>query len=230
MVVVRSRTFIVCALVAMSAAVLLSPAEAWAENWVPMPPIEVSAYEFVANVHTAYSMFINPAGMASGKGANMYLDLTGDRDQLSEWVVALQGRTWGVTYRHRDLVPGERASPAPGLGDRRAVLVGIGEEVGRLDESGDRLARRRERLPLNLELPLLVTREVADLVGEAHLDAKRLERRAGLVVGGGSALLLQPGADSTENEIRSVDEDSVVVPSNAMVWPNASASSSRRRA
>jgi hypothetical protein len=82
-----------------------------------MPPIEVSAYEFVANVHTAYSMIINPAGMASGKGANMYLDLTGDRHQLSEWVVALQGRTWGVTYRHRDLVPGEISSgsgiPAP---------------------------------------------------------------------------------------------------------------------
>lgn len=102
-------------------AVLLVPAGAGAQPWVSIPPIEVSTYEFVSDVRTAYAMFTNPAGMASGKGSNMYLDLSGDRHQITEWVVALQTRAWGATYRHRDVTPDTFAG-GPGVPSREGKI------------------------------------------------------------------------------------------------------------
>jgi hypothetical protein len=98
-----------------------------AETWRTLPPFELSAYRFVTESADATGTFLNPAGLAGGQGTNLYLDATGDGDQIVEGTAALQGGAWSFAYRHRDLVPEEPALGLPLAGDRNAdtyVLAG----------------------------------------------------------------------------------------------------------
>ncbi|HET9232573.1 MAG TPA: hypothetical protein VFP10_00340 [Candidatus Eisenbacteria bacterium] len=96
----------------------LAPAAA-ASTWTRIPAFEYSHYGFVSDVGDATAIFLNPAGLSGGPGTNMYLDVTGDDNELTEYVVALQGKSLGFAYRHRDL-HGAGVSPAsndPVLGE-----------------------------------------------------------------------------------------------------------------
>jgi protease-4 len=72
---------------------------------VGIPGFEADAYAFIAEVGDATAAFINPAALAGGQGTNLYLDLSGNDDEIMEGVVALQGGSWAFCYRHRDLLP-----------------------------------------------------------------------------------------------------------------------------
>lgn len=109
----------VCALAAGGAA----PAVA---SPIGVPGFEADAYAFIAEAGDATAAFVNPAGLAGGKGTNLYLDLSGNDDEVMEGVVALQGGSWGFSYRHRDLRP-RGAAPTALNG------FGIPPEEGNLD-------------------------------------------------------------------------------------------------
>jgi protease-4 len=85
------------------AAVLLAwSSAASAENWIKTPSAEVSAHLFLSEADDATSVFLNPAGLATGHGMNLYLDLSGDDNEVVEYLASLQGGSWGFTYRHHD--------------------------------------------------------------------------------------------------------------------------------
>lgn len=92
---------------------------ALASTWTRIPAFEYSHYGFVSDTGDATAIFLNPAGLAGGPGTNMYLDVTGDDEELTEYVIALQGKSLGFAYRHRDL-HGAGVAPAssdPVLGE-----------------------------------------------------------------------------------------------------------------
>jgi hypothetical protein len=125
---------------------------AGATTWTSYPAFEYSHYGFVSEVGDATALMINPAGLAGGPGTNMYLDVTGNDDEVTEYVAALQGKSLCFAYRHRDL-PGSGVSPAssdPVLGEgnldsyilgtgygRGAVRLGLGTTWTKTDLPGD---------------------------------------------------------------------------------------------
>lgn len=81
------------------------PASAAAQPWISLPVPEIGAHRFVSDTDDATAIFLNPGGLATGHGTNLYLDLSGDDGDMVENVAALQGGSWGFGYRHRELAP-----------------------------------------------------------------------------------------------------------------------------
>jgi|GEM_PF-1731368 len=116
---------------------------AGATTWTSYPAFEYSHYGFVSEVGDATAILINPAGLAGGPGTNMYLDVTGNDDEMTEYTAALQGKSLGFCYRHRDLKDSGGASPAssdPVLGegnlDSYIMATGYGRGSVRLGLAG----------------------------------------------------------------------------------------------
>ena len=125
---------------------------AGATTWTSYPSFEFSHYGFASEVGDATAIFVNPAGLAGGPGTNMYLDVTGNDDEVTEYVAALQGKSLGFAYRHRDL-KGSGVSPAssdPVLGEgnldsyilatgygRGSVRLGVGAVWTKTDLPGE---------------------------------------------------------------------------------------------
>ena len=106
------------------------------DHWIGIPAYELAAHRFVAEADDATAVFLNPAGLAGGHGANMYLDLTGTTDEIIEGTAALQGGSWGFAYRHRDIMPrgtagtqlnGFGISDGPGNLDTYALASSFGK-------------------------------------------------------------------------------------------------------
>ena len=130
----------------------LLTATANAATWTSYPAFEYSHYGFASDAGDATAIFLNPAGLAGGPGTNMYLDLTGNDDEMTEYVAALQGKSLGFAYRHRDL-PGSGVAPVssdPVLGEgnldsyslatgygRGSVRLGLGAVWTKTDLPGD---------------------------------------------------------------------------------------------
>jgi hypothetical protein len=83
-----------------------------AETWRELPPFEVAAYRFVTGARDATATFLNPAGLAGAVGSNLYLDASGDGEEILEGTAALQGGHWAFAYRHRDLYRSELGLPS----------------------------------------------------------------------------------------------------------------------
>ena len=121
---------------------LFLASSAGANTWTSYPTFEFSHYGFASEVGDATSIFINPAGLAGGPGTNMYLDVTGNDDEVTEYVAALQGKSLGFAYRHREL-NGSGVAPAssdPVLGegnlDSYILATGYGRGSVRLGLAG----------------------------------------------------------------------------------------------
>jgi hypothetical protein len=110
-------------------AALARPAAA--ETWTSYPKAEYEHYGFVTDTADATAILLNPAGLAGGPGSNLYFDLSGDHNELTEYVAALQGKAFGFAYRHRDLhgpgvVPNPGNEPQPGEGNLDAYTAAGG--------------------------------------------------------------------------------------------------------
>ncbi len=100
------------------------------------PAPEASFYRFVAETDDARSVFLNPAGLAGASGTNLYLDASGGGDRLvDEGTVALQGGSWGFSYRHRELLdrsPGSGVALPEGNLDAYTLATALGPRYARL--------------------------------------------------------------------------------------------------
>ena len=108
------RTVAVCLLLTA----LAHPAAA--ETWTSYPKAEYLHYGFATDAADATAILLNPAGLAGGPGTNLYFDLSGNDNELTEYVVALQGKALGFAYRHRDL-HGPGVDPTAGNDPSRSV-------------------------------------------------------------------------------------------------------------
>jgi protease-4 len=106
---------------------ILVAVPAGAENWIRVPQPEVSAYLFVSEADDAKSIFLNPGGLKTGHGMNLYVDLSGDDNEIVEYLASLQGGAWGFSYRHHDLAD-------RGLEPNYHNGYGMPDREGNLDE------------------------------------------------------------------------------------------------
>lgn len=81
--------------------VLIAPVSSRAQD--QLPPFEIERYRFVAGADDATALFLNPAGLAQGRGFNTYLDGSIGENGFDGMSLGLQFGNIGLGYAHQDL-------------------------------------------------------------------------------------------------------------------------------